>query len=325
MAVDSAVLSLLGLHPDQVTSVGHGGSSFSKTSKITATLEDGTTRSFFMKSGKGSDARVMFEGEHASLNAIHDAVPSFCPKSFGFGTFSDAKDTYFLLTDFLDLSARGSTSGHPLAQKLAKLHTTSAPTPEGYDKPQFGFPVMTCCGNTPQNNSYSSSWADFYASNRIRAIIARSRRQNGPDGDLENLGEQLCDKVIPRLLGDDHLNNGDGITPVVVHGDLWSGNTSAGKLPGMSSPEAVVYDSSACYAHSEFELGIMNMFGGFGSSFFKEYHQLVPKTEPVEEYADRIKLYELYHHLNHHAMFGGGYKSGAMSIMRELMRKYGSR
>lgn len=325
MAVDSAILSLLGLNPDQVTASGHGGSSFSKTSKITATLEDGTTKSFFMKSGKGSDAQVMFEGEHASLNAIHDAVPSFCPKSFGFGTFSGAKDTYFLVTDFLDLSARGSTSGHSLAQKLAELHTTSAPTPEGYEKPQFGFPVTTCCGNTPQNNSYSSSWADFYANNRIRAIIARSRKQNGPDEHLEILGEQLCDKVIPRLLGDDHLNNGNGISPVVVHGDLWSGNTSAGKLPGMSSPEAVVYDSSACYAHSEFELGIMNMFGGFGSSFFKEYHRLVPKTEPVEEYADRIKLYELYHHLNHHAMFGGGYKSGAMSIMRELMRKYGSR
>jgi hypothetical protein len=29
-----------------------------------------------------------------------------------------------------------------------------------------------------------------------------------------------------------------------------------------------------------------------------------------------------YHHLNHHAMFGG-YKSSAMGIMRKLERKYG--
>lgn len=29
-----------------------------------------------------------------------------------------------------------------------------------------------------------------------------------------------------------------------------------------------------------------------------------------------------YHHLNHHAIFGGGYRSGAMLIMQKLLRKY---
>lgn len=67
----------------------------------------------------------------------------------------------------------------------------------------------------------------------------------------------------------------------------------------------------------------MRMFGGFGSSFFREYHQLCPETEPVDEYDDRVALYELYHHLNHHAMFGGGYRSGAMSIMKRLRSRYG--
>ena len=92
----------------------------------------------------------------------------------------------------------------------------------------------------------------------------------------------------------------------------------------MSEAEDVVFDSSACYGHSEFELGIMKMFGGFGGSFLKEYHKLVPKTEPAEEYEDRVALYELYHHLNHHALFGGGYRSGAVSIMKNLIAKYGS-
>ena len=55
----------------------------------------------------------------------------------------------------------------------------------------------------------------------------------------------------------------------------------------------MVYDPSACYAHSEFELGIMRMFGGFGARFFEEYHGVVAKTEPVEEYEDRVRLYEL--------------------------------
>jgi fructosamine-3-kinase len=30
-----------------------------------------------------------------------------------------------------------------------------------------------------------------------------------------------------------------------------------------------------------------------------------------------------YHHLNHYAIFGGGYKMGATSIMRSLLQKYG--
>ena len=54
-----------------------------------------------------------------------------------------------------------------------------------------------------------------------------------------------------------------------------------------------MFDPSACYAHSEYELGIMRMFGGFTGSFLKEYHQLCPKTEPVDEYEDRVNLYEL--------------------------------
>lgn len=61
----------------------------------------------------------------------------------------------------------------------------------------------------------------------------------------------------------------------------------------MTEPEDVVFDSSACYAHSEFELGMMKMFGGFGSGFLTEYHQLVAKAEPIDEYEDRVALYEL--------------------------------
>ena len=55
----------------------------------------------------------------------------------------------------------------------------------------------------------------------------------------------------------------------------------------------------------------------------KEYHSICPKTEPVEEYDDRVMLYELYHHLNHFAMFGGGYRGGAVSMIKTLLQKYG--
>jgi fructosamine-3-kinase len=331
MKLDPALISLLKLDAStaSISSAGGGGMSSASTSKIVQKLDDGTTKQYFMKTGRGKEAEIMFTGEHESMNAIHNAVPSLCPKSYGHGQFTESKGMSFLVTDFLDLSGRSSGrgssgSGMTLAQKLAKLHTTPAPIPEGYNKPQFGFPATTCCGDTPQDNTYSSSWADFYANRRLHFISNQSKKSNGADKQLENLVEQTCTKVVPRLIGDSHLNSGKGVTPVVVHGDLWSGNASRGKLPGMTEPEDVIYDSSACYAHSEFELGIMKMFGGFGGSFLKEYHKLVPKTEPADEYEDRVALYELYHHLNHHALFGGGYRSGAVRIMKDLIAKYGS-
>lgn len=144
MKIDSAVIKALSLDSTKTTVARHGGSGFSITAKITTTLEDGTEKNFFMKTGKGKDAEVMFAGEHASLNAIH-TVPSLCPASFAHGPLEDAAGGAFLVTDFLDMSRSSSRtetgSGMSLAAKLAKLHTTPAPVPEGYLKPVFGFPV----------------------------------------------------------------------------------------------------------------------------------------------------------------------------------------
>ncbi|KAG8624510.1 hypothetical protein KVT40_007577 [Elsinoe batatas] len=331
MKVDSAITTLLKLDSERTAISSHGGAGMSSasTSRIETTLADGTTRSYFMKTGNNKEAEVMFQGKHASLNAISSAVPTLCPRSHGHGVFASSSNKYFLVTDFMDLSRRAGSSsdgGMSLAQKLAKLHTTPAPIPDGYDRPQFGFPATTCCGDTPQDNSYRSSWAAFYSENRLRFVLDRANKSNGQDKKLTLLVNRTCDEVIPRLIGDDHLNDGKGVTPVVVHGDLWSGNAGRGRLPSMAGNgvEDVVYDSSACYAHSEFDLGIMKMFGGFGGNFLKDYHKLCPKTEPVEEYEDRVSLYELYHHLNHYALFGGGYKNGATNIMETLLRKYGS-
>jgi protein-ribulosamine 3-kinase len=330
-SVDPAILRALSLDSSTAKIASHGGSGFASTFRISTTTTT-PPKSFFVKTSRGSDAAVMFEGEHASLNAIHFALPSLCPQSFGWGKMEQG-NSYFLMTEFLDLGGRRSSKsgaggrGMSLAQKLAKLHTTPAPIPEGYDSPQFGFPVTTCCGDTPQPNTFTSSWPDFFAQNRLLFILKRGESRNGADPEIRRLVENSASTVVPRLLGPGHLGGSKGITPVVVHGDLWSGNHSTGTFLGrddQSGVEDVVYDPSACYAHSEYELGIMRMFGGFGSGFMEDYHKLVPKTEPVEEYEDRVKLYEVYHHLNHWAIFGGGYRGGAVSILKGLVKRYGA-
>ena len=161
--------------------------------------------------------------------------------------------------------------------------------------------------------------------------MERGEKNNGKDPELRKVVERTVEEVVPRLLGDGHLGGKDGIKPAVVHGDLWSGNKSKGSFVGRDDAtpdepgplEDVIFDPSACYAHREFDHGIMSMFGGFNTSFWHDYQEIVRKTEPVEEYDDRVALYESYHHLNHYAIFGGSYKSGALSILNGLIRKYG--
>ncbi|KAI4194579.1 MAG: hypothetical protein LQ346_003656 [Caloplaca aetnensis] len=298
MRLDPSVISALSLDPAATTVAAHGSSGFNATAKISATLTNGTQKYYFMKTAAGKDAEIMFRGEHASLNAIHGAVPSLCPASLVTGVSDDG--TAYLVTDFLDMSSRSpendtaSPSGMSLAAKLGKLHGIPAPIPTGFLKPMFGFCETTCCGDTAQPNDYKESWADFYARNRLLAILDKCERNNGKDTELRSLVEQTVKSVVPRLIGDSHLNDGRGVTPVVVHGDLWSGNKGKGRIGGKGAVEDVVFDPSVVYGHNEYELGIMNMFGGFGKSFFTEYHNICPKTSPVDEYDDRLKLYELY-------------------------------
>lgn len=195
------------------------------------------------------------------------------------------------MTDFLDLdSTAPGGSGLSLAAKLAKLHSTPAPPPKHGDTPMFGFPVSTACGRTIQDNSWTLSWADFYANYRLRAILNECIKNKGDDAELTESVEATAGRVVPRLIGDGTVK---GITPVVVHGDLWSGNHSRARISGEHGSEEVVYDPSAVYGHSEYELGIMRMFGGFGPRFWEEYEERVPKAEPREEWDDRVSLYEL--------------------------------
>lgn len=200
------------------------------------------------------------------------------------GRLADSKEGAFLVTDFLDMRLPSSRSlakgsGISLAAKLAKLHTTPAPIPEGCSRPVFGFPVPTCCGSTEQENDFTESWAEFFANRRypfvfdfvggsrrfalwcdffqgcpsggliltlicsvfccrrvlsiglrrevlikttyrLLSILMQSEKNNGKDEALRRMIERTVDEIVPRLIGDDHLNGGNGVEPVLIHGDV---------------------------------------------------------------------------------------------------------
>lgn len=64
MRLDPAVTKLLSLDPSTTTVSSHGGVGMSSasTAKITTKLADGSEKDLFMKTGRGKDAEIMFQG-----------------------------------------------------------------------------------------------------------------------------------------------------------------------------------------------------------------------------------------------------------------------
>lgn len=60
--VDSAILEALGLDPSTTKIATHGGSGFASTFKLSSTV-DGETKNYFVKTGTGKDAELMFTGQ----------------------------------------------------------------------------------------------------------------------------------------------------------------------------------------------------------------------------------------------------------------------
>lgn len=62
-AVDSAILEALGLDASTTTMRSHGGSGFASTFKLSTTA-DGQPTHYFVKTGRGADAEIMFKGKN---------------------------------------------------------------------------------------------------------------------------------------------------------------------------------------------------------------------------------------------------------------------
>lgn len=107
------------------------------------------------------------------------------------------------------------------------------------------------------------------------------------------------------------LFQGLEIVPALLHGDLWGGNVAE------NSSGPVIFDPASFYGHSEYELAIAGMFGGFSSAFYSAYHSKVPKAPGFER---RLQLYQLFHYLNHWNHFGSGYRGSSINIMRNLIK-----
>lgn len=171
----------------------------------------------------------------------------------------------------------------------------------------FGFDVTTCCGSIPMNNDWMDDWESFFARNRLAEQMSLIE-ENYADRECTELWSKL-QLHIPQFFKDFH-ESGPRVRPSLLHGDLWSGNA------GESDGGPAVFDPAAFYGHSEFDLAIGKMFGGFNRSFYTAYYGHDRRLSVIAE--RRQELYQLFHDLNHWNHFGSGYRDQSLNLMRKL-------
>ncbi|KAI0361438.1 fructosamine kinase PKL/CAK/FruK [Trametes cingulata] len=272
-------------------------------------LRSSTGQRYFAKVGSAG-GRDQFIGEAESLKAMERAAPGLAPKLIACGIIdSDTKERdsdvgrpYFL-SEYKDIGSLTPTAARALGKRLAtELHAYKST--EG-----FGFHVPTYCGQTRQENGWYESWPECFDA-LIGGLADKLKRQGSYDSLCKQI-EEVRQHVIPTLLGP------LVIQPVLLHGDLWSGNVGVDRSTGAP----VIFDPSSYFGHNEADLAIGKMFGSIPESFYTTYHEHLPKSEPQEEYALRQDLYQLYHYLNHTVLFGGGYAGSARQKMDRLLKE----
>ena len=282
-----ALAAALECEPGAVSMQPIGGGCINDAQRV----EVGGDRFFFKSNTK--PLLGQFAAEAAGLSAMRESGTSLViPEPLA---WSDRDGARFLLTEYLEPGQKVADFDERLGVGLAELHATTAD--QG-----FGFECDGYCGATAQPNGWMDSWPDFYAQRRLGHQLALAAERG--------LGRSTCER-LERLV--DRLGEwvGEAGSSSLIHGDLWSGNlhVSADGLPALIDP-------AAYYGHPEAELGMMALFGGFGSRVWGSYAE-AGKLEPV--WRNRLDLYTLYHVLNHFVLFGGGYGSQADGILREYV------
>lgn len=248
---------------------------------------------FFVKTNR-SIGPSMFEGEALGLNAMYETGTIRVPKPYKVGSLPTGGS--YIIMEFIEFgSSRSSQS--VLGRKIAEMHK-AAKSEKG-----FGFHVNNTIGSTPQINTWTSDWVEFYAEHRLGYQLNLAREQYG-DSTIYEKGFRLAKNLNP-------LFKDIVIEPCLLHGDLWSGNISSDK-----AGEPVILDPACYYGHNEAEFG-MSWCAGFSGAFYDGYFEVMPKQPGFESRRD---LYLLYHYLNHYNLFGSSYRSSAISIIDDYLR-----
>ncbi|MGI9251965.1 MAG: fructosamine kinase family protein [Pseudohongiellaceae bacterium] len=271
------------------------------------TLADG--RHYFVKTHPMSHRYPgMFKTELLGLQRLHEAGTVASTAAAANADTSASTSTIrvpqplmatesFIIMEYIEQGSPAADWKVRIGEALALLHQNT-------QQPNFGFDRDNYLGTTPQINTWTDNWPEFWRERRLNPQLQLYAKQAAANDPLLSLGETLAAK-LEDILAD--CNE----PAVLLHGDLWSGNAFAD-----TDGNPVIVDPACYYGQREAEIGMMRMFGGFGPTCEQAYNKVWPLQAGAER---RITLYRLHHELNHLNLFGSTYYESCLASMRALL------
>jgi len=246
-------------------------------------------RNTFRKTGHES-AIEMFEAEADGLSELRAAGEVRVPEVVDCGVMNGQA---YIDLERLDLETTTQKAEQVFGEQLARLHR--------HTQEEYGWFRDNTIGLTAQHNNLCNDWVEFFRKYRLGFQIELAIT-NGYGADVTDPGGGLARRLQDLFI--DYKPEAS-----LLHGDLWGGNW--GSVDG----EPVIFDPAVYYGDRESDIAMTMLFGGFGKAFYEAYEANWPMAPGYER---RLKLYQLYHVLNHLNLFGRSYLGRAVALLREL-------
>ncbi len=251
------------------------------------TTSDGSN--YFLKYNP-STSNDMFIKEANGLKELAKANAIRIPEVLSF-------DEDYILLEYISSGNKKKYFFEEFGRSFAEMHK--------FTSESFGFYEDNYIGSNPQKNipdeKEKTSWVIFYFNKRILFQLQLAEKLGNSTEELRK-GISKLENIIEEIIGDTKDK------PSLLHGDLWGGNYMVDE-----NGNAVLIDPAVYYGHREADLGMTKLFGGFSSEFYRAYNEAFPLEDGYEY---RENIYKLYHVLNHLNLFGGGYYSQALSLLK---------
>lgn len=283
-AIESAVRETFGTQRSIAGRSPLGGGCINAATKVR--LDDGTELLLKENSDRYSG---LFVGEARGLLALRTDSGPRVPEPYACGTSGGSQ---FILMEFVRKGHKGVGFWEEFGRRLARLHTECRGE-------QYGFDTDNHIGSTEQHNTRTDSWIEFFRDYRLGFQIDLAQRNGAANASLVRGVRRLMER-LPEILTEPDA-------PSILHGDLWGGNHMADE-----SGDPVIFDPAVYYGHSEADVAMTELFGGFDRRFYDAYSEI---RTLGSGYMERKDLYNLYHVLNHLNIFGGGYARSAAAIV----------
>lgn len=269
---------------EKVSFTAVGGGSINHTYRINE-----NTQTFFCKLNDQAALPGMFDAEKNGLALLASQQVIRIPRVIA---NEQTGGTQILILEWIEQGLKSDPFWDTFGRQLAALHHV--------EHSQFGLTTHNYMGALPQSNEPCDSWTAFFIHQRLQPQIKLALDHKL----LEPAHVKQFEKLYQQL----------GVIfpvepPVLLHGDLWSGNFLCDEK---SKP--VLIDPAVYYGHRSIDMAMTTLFGGFDARFYESYNYHFPLPTNYRQQWEVCNLYPLLIHLN---LFGKSYLADILNTIRQ--------